>query len=126
MADSFKLLGSYETTPLGQPLSFAPGVIAQINEGKTLKVSHTDTVTLDTDSPVSVSFGGVVNANIVILKAIGGKVRARITSSEGSAQAVPFDTYWILMSDTSPVTAFDLTRVAGTLTTVRVFLGEKS
>lgn len=126
MTDSFKLLGSYETTPLGQPLSFAPNIIAQINESRTLKSSHPDTITLDTDSPVPVAFGGVTNAHIVILKAIGGKVRAAITSADGTAQLVPFDTYWILMSESVPVTAITLTRVPGQLTTVRIFIGEKA
>lgn len=126
MTDSFKLLGSYETTPQGQPLSFAPSIIAPINETKVLKVSHPDTITLDTDSAVPVSFGGATNAHIVILKSIGGKVKAAITSADGTAQLVPFDTYWILMSDTVPVTAITLTRVPGQLTTVRVFIGEKA
>jgi hypothetical protein len=126
MADSFKLLGSYETAPLGQPLSFAPNVIAQISEGKTLKVKELADLTLSVDSAVAVPFGGVVNANVILLKATGGKVKARFTSADGTAQAIPFDTYLILMSDTVPFTAIDLTRVASTLTTVRVFLGEKS
>jgi len=126
MADSFKLLGSYEWNPLGNPLSFAPVGIAQISEGKTLKVKQVADVELLVDTPVAVPFGGVVNAHIVILKATGGKVRARCTSADGALQAVPFDTYWILMSESVPLTAIDLTRVAGTVTTVRVFLGEKS
>jgi len=124
MADAFKLLGSYETSPLGQPLSFAPALIAQISESKTLKAAHPDTLLLTTDSPVSVAFGGVTNANVVILKAVGGKVVATVDSAAGAAQAVPFDTYWILMSEAAPLTAITLTRTAGIETTVRVFLGE--
>jgi len=126
MADSFKLLGSYEVNPLGNPLSFAPQVVAQISESKTLKVKQVVDITLGVDTPVVVPFGGVVNANVVILKAIGGKVSAGVTSADGAAQAVPFDSYWILMSDSVPVTALALTRTAGVITTVRVFLGEKS
>lgn len=126
MADSFKLLGSYETTPLGNPLSFAPNVVAQISEGKTLKAKQLCDLSLEVDTPVVVPFGGVVNAHVILLKATGGKVKARLTSADGTQQSVPFDTYLILMSEAVPLTAIDLTRVAGTVTQVRVFLGEKS
>jgi len=126
MADSFKLNGSYEVTPQSSPLSFAPTVVADINEVKSIKAKQVCEIELSADSPVAVPFGGVVNAHIVILKSIGGKVRARCTSTDGSAQAIPFDTYWILMSESVPLTSIDLTRVTGTLTTVRVFLAEKA
>lgn len=126
MADSFKLLGSYETVPLGNPLSFAPNVVAQISEGKTLKAKQIADLTLEVDTPVVVPFGGVVNAHVLLIKATGGKVKARFTSADGALQSVPFDTYFILMSEAVPITAIDLTRVAGTVTSVRVFLGEKS
>lgn len=126
MPDQFKLLGSYELTPLGNPLSFAPSVVATIDEAKQVQSKQITTHLLASDSPVDVDFGGVTNAHIVILKAVGGKVRARLTSADGTDQAVPFDTYFILMSETVPVTAIDLTRVSGVETTVRVFLAEKA
>jgi hypothetical protein len=126
MADSFKLLGSYETAPLGNPLSFAPFVVAQISEGRSLKAKQLSDLSLEADAPLAVPFGGVVNAHVVLIKAVGGKVRARITSADGALAPVPFDTYLILMSESVPITAIDLTRVAGTVTSVRVFLGEKS
>lgn len=126
MADTFKLIGSYDVTPLSSPLSFAPSIEAVINEAKAIAQKQLCDVTLSADSPVSVPFGGVTNANIIILKAVGGKVRARYTSADGTDQSVPFDTYVILMTDAVPITAIDLTRVSGTLTTVRVFLAEKA
>jgi hypothetical protein len=126
MADAFKLIGSYQADPLNNPISFAASVIAQINESKQIQAKQVTDVNLLTDAAAPVSFGGVVNAHIVILKAVGGKVTARVTSADGSAQAVPFDTYWILMSESVPITALTLTRVAGTSTTVRVFLAEKA
>lgn len=126
MSDSFKLTGSYEVTPQGNPLSFAPGIAAAINEAKTLAAKEICELALNADAPVAVPFGGVVNANVVILKSTGGKVKARVTSADGAQQSVPFDTYFILMSESVPITAIDLTRVAGTVTTVRVFLAEKA
>lgn len=126
MADAFKLAGSFEATPLTNPLSFAQAITAAISESVTLSARQSTDMTLSSDSAAPVAFGGVTNANVVILKSTGGKVKARITSADGAVQAVPFDTYWILMSDTVPITAIDLTRVAGVETTVRVFIAQKA
>lgn len=126
MATAFKLQGSYELNPLTAPLSFAQAIATPINEAKTLHVQQSTEVVLTVDTPVSVPFGGVTNANIVILKSVVGSVTARVTSAAGALQSVPFDTYWILMNDSAPITAIDLTRVAGVETTVRVFLAEKA
>jgi len=125
MADQFSFVGSYGTKPLSGSLSFAPLIDTPINESINLDAKHLDEVDLTADAPVSVNFGGVTNANIVILKATG-KCRARITSADGASQAIPFDTYLILMSESVPVTAIDITRVAGVETLVKIFLGEKS
>jgi hypothetical protein len=123
-ADEFVLSGSYATTPLSGDISLAPSFVAPIDERVTLTNKLYQEYSLDSDMPVSVAFGGLTSANVVILKAAGGKVRARITSADGSAQAVPFDSYWILMSLANPVTALDLTRTPATPITVQVFLGE--
>jgi len=126
MADGFKLSGGYTVTPLGNPLSFAPTIETVIDEAVTLDEKTLADIHLTVDSAVAVPFGSVINANIIVMKAVGGKVKARLTSADGSVQAIPFDTYLIIMSDTVPYTAIDLTRVASTDTTVRVFLGEQA
>jgi hypothetical protein len=125
MADTFKLLGSYETVPLGSVQSFAESIIASINESVVVVHKQVGLIDLSSDSPAAVSFGGVASANIITMKATG-KVKARLTSADGSVQAIPFDDYFILMSRSVPITAIDLTRVSGVATTVRVFLGEKA
>jgi hypothetical protein len=125
MSDRFVLSGSYVTTPLGGVQSFAQNIDALIDETTVLDKKYADTIELGVDTPVSIEFGGVTNAHVVILKAVGGKVRARVTSGDGAQQAIPFDTYIILMSMEEPITAIDLTRTPATLTTVRVFLGEE-
>ncbi len=125
MADAFKLSGGYTVSPLGSVLSFAPSLEAVIDEPKTIKAKQVSDPILILDAARTVDFGGVVNAHIVILKATG-KCEARLTSAAGASQVVSFDTYFILMSDTVPVTAITLTRAAGVSTTVRVFLAEKA
>jgi len=126
MAYRFQLSGGYTMTPLGSGLSFVPNVDAPIDETTQLTKKMVDTVTLDVDAPVSVGFGGVANANIVLLKVTyGASVRARITSAAGVEQSIPFDTYLILMSMENPITAIDLTRTPATETEVEVILGEQ-
>jgi hypothetical protein len=125
MADQFVLSGSYTVTPLSLT-SLDPSLATTIDEPLSLKSKQFSDITLSVDTPVAVPFGTVVNAHVVILKALGGKVKARITSADGSTQAIPFDTFLILMSQTVPITAIDLTRVLATATTVKVFLGEKA
>jgi len=124
-SDQFTLSGGYVCEPLSAPASLAASITAAIDEPMVLKAKHYDTIKLSVDSAVVVNFGGVTNAHIVILKATG-KVKLRVTSTDGATQALPFDTYLILMSQTVPITAIDLTRVAATDTDVMVFLGEKA
>jgi len=126
MADSFSLAGGYTVSPQGDPLSFAPFVEAQINESVTLQKKLVRESRLTVDGPIAVSFDTITNAHIIILKAVGGKCRARFTSADGATQAIPFDTYLITMSEQVPITALDLTRVNGIDTTVRIFIGEKA
>jgi hypothetical protein len=126
MADAFKFNGSYETDPLGSATSFAATVIANINEARTLVHKQLSDIDLTVDAPVAIAFGGVTNAHAVLLKATGGKVKARLTSADGATQSIPFDSYLIVFSEAVPFTAIDLTRVAGVTTSVRAFLGEKS
>lgn len=80
-------------------------------------------IDLTTDAPVSVQFNGMTAALVRVI-ATGGKVRARLTSADGSAQALPVDPFLQLISRSVPFTALDLTRVTGAPTVrVRVALG---
>ncbi len=127
MADQFVLSGGYTTTPLSGVPSFAPVITTPIDETAQLDLKKIDEIELNVDTAVPISFGGLTDANIVILKAVGGgSVKVRITSADGTQQAIPFDTFFILMSMTNPITAIDLTRTPATPTTVLVFLGEES
>jgi len=126
VADQFTLSGSYATDPLDGVLSFDASVVAPIDEALTLGKKNLQTISLDADLPEAVNFGDLAGANVILLKAVGGKVRARFTSIDGTEQAIPFDSYLILMSLETPITALDLTRTPATETAVRVFLGEKA
>lgn len=126
MADRFTLSGSYTTEGLSGEPSFEPAIAAQISEIATLVSKKVDDLPLTVDTAVAVDFGGLTEANVVILKSLGGnKVKALVTSADGTDQAIPFDTYLILMTEDVPITALSLTRLPGTATTVRVFLGEQ-
>lgn len=130
MPDQFTLSGQYGTTPsAGGIASGIAAITVPLLEQLNLVAKHYDSITLGTDAPTSVEFGGVVNAHVVVLKATGGKVRARITTTDGAQQAVPCDDLVIIISRGStgtpaPATAIDLTRVPGVSTVVEVFLGQ--
>lgn len=125
MAYEFELSGGVTTTPLDGATSLAPNVDSEIAESMVLARSPTAyEVDLTVDTPVPVQLGGNTSVNVVILKTIGGKVRARVTSADGTTQAVPVDSVLIITSRSVPITAIDLTRVPATPTTVLVYLGQ--
>lgn len=127
MADSFELIGSYKTEPLGGDTSFEPVLTAAFNEALQLTKKRSDCVSLSADPAEAVSFGGVTNAHVVILKVLSGaSVQARLTSTHGATQSIPVNTALVLLSTTNPITAIDLIRSAGTASVVQVFLGEIS
>lgn len=124
MSDQFTLGGSWTTSPLvGTPSGIA-ALAASIDEELVLTEKFYNSIPLNTDAPVTVNFGGVTNAHVLILKATGGKIRARLTSTDGAAQAVPVDDMHVSISRSTPITALDLTRLPGVVTTVDVFLGQ--
>lgn len=128
MADTFKLSGSYTTRPVVGTQSGAPSIDAPIDETVQLDSMVFQQYLLTSDSPLAIDFSsmGVDSANIVIVKTIGGKIRVRLTSTDGSTQAIPVDSFFLNISLTVPFTALDLTRTAGVETQVRVFLGERA
>jgi hypothetical protein len=122
--ETYKLLGSWEVVPNESPKRGSPDIVTPIEEVLILSNEHNSKVKLTSDAPVSVAFGGVTNAHVVGLIS-DKKVRVRLTSADGSSQAIPVDGFLKLISRTVPTTAIDLTRVVGQETNVRVFLGEK-
>lgn len=127
ISDNFALSGSYSTTPnIGNP-SGQPNLTSPIEEDQVLIEKQFNSIELDVDSAVSVPFGGVTGATVLIVKCVGGKIRVRITSSDGSSQAIPCDSFIAITTDsTYPITAVDLTRLPGVVTTCSVFLGQSA
>jgi len=79
------------------------------------------------DGAVTVNFGGLTNAHVVVLRThLARKVLATLTSADGSAQVVPVNPSLVLFTNTTPVTALTLTRVSGIETTIDVLLGENT
>jgi len=115
-----------------QPLGGAPSgdVFASIplNDQVVLDGVQLDMVTLSDGSPKSVAFGDLTGANYVFIYAQGAKVKAQITSADGSTQAVPVDPKLNIISLSVPITAIALTRdpSSSTVTQVRVLLGHKA
>lgn len=125
MADVFTLAGSYSVEPASGSPSGDPEIATPLEEAVNIDEKSVVKMVLASDSPAAVAFGAITNAHIVFIRARGGKVRVRLTSADGSQQSVPADPLLLVISQTVPITAIDLTRLAGVETTVQVFLGEK-
>lgn len=127
MADRFRFSGSYTLEPaLGAP---SGGVVssAPVQEQETLTRKAQLTVDISDDNALAIALGDMsAGVNVIFIRATGGKLRARLTSTDGSQQAIPVDPLLFLISESVVATAIDLTRVAGSTTTVTVeiFLGQ--
>ncbi len=126
MADTFRITGQWSTSPILGTSSAIPAFDAPIDEIVQIIRKNTDDLTLTVDTPVVVSLGGLTNVHVLVIKTIGGKIQLRVTSADGSTQAFPVDTFLMLITQSVPITAIDVTRVANTETQVHVFMGEIS
>lgn len=126
MSDILSIGGSIEVKAAsGSPSGdFSPP--APLDEDMSLARYLITRVSLSADAPVSVPLGGLTGVNALMLRATGGKVRARVTSADGTTQAIPVDKLLVLTSESVDITAIDLTRVASTPTEVSVFVGQRA
>lgn len=126
MADTFSLQGTYTATPASGSPSADPQITAPINENMTLANEIVSQITLSVDGPVALPVDSLAGVNVVILKSVGGKVIARFTSADGTAQAIPVDSFLALTSANADITAISVERVPATSTVVKYFLGQKA
>lgn len=80
---------------------------------------------LSSDSAQTVALGALSEINVLQIRVVGNKVRVRITSTDGTTQAIPVDSFLCIVSDSVSITAVDLTRTAGSETTVYVTICQK-
>jgi hypothetical protein len=98
---------------------------APIREFLTLDAKQEGDYPLNTDSAVPVDFGGVVDANVVIIFS-DRPITVSLTPSGGSPQTIPCDDMIAIISRTTPYTAISLTRTPATTTNAVVFIGEQA
>jgi hypothetical protein len=126
MSDLFRLSGAYETTPqTGAQGSGDPQVSASIDERLTIDNKTQTNIVLDSDDAHDVPLGGLDSVHVLIMRTVGGKVMATVSSDDGDDQVFPVDPFLAVMSRTVPYTAISLTRVTGVPTTVKVFMAQK-
>jgi|WetSurSiteA1Bulk_404760.scaffolds.fasta_scaffold44627_2 hypothetical protein len=123
MSDQFSLSGSWSTTPLGGSTSLEPVLTTSINESTTIDRKMNVLVVLTVDTAISVAFGSLAGVNIIIVKS-DAKVKMKLTSSDGAAQTIPVDSVFLLICESSDITAIDFTREPGIDTNVNVFLAK--
>lgn len=128
--DVFKLEGRWLTRPSVDPVSAdmearSTPIFELVNLAKKL----VDEYDLTSDAVQSVSLGGLAaaGAHILIVKVTsGGEVKVRITTTDGATQAIPVNSFLVLICTTNPITALDLTRTTGVEAIVKVFMGQAS
>jgi len=111
--------------PVGSPPG-QPTTLVKLDDSVFLKKVLSTSYSLLSDSPVSVDLGNLEEVNFLSIRAEGGYVRLRITTTMGTTQAVPVDPSLILRSDDVGITAIELTRESTVDTEVYIVLGEKA
>jgi hypothetical protein len=101
-------------------------VSAAIDERMQLANEVVSQITLDSEGAVALPLGSLAGVNLIVLKVAGEPVTVSITSSEGTSQVIPVDTFFTLYSRSVDITAIEVTRTPGALTLVKYFLGEKA
>lgn len=126
MSSSFALIGSYTATPSGAYPSGDPMVTASLDERMSLSNESVSQLVLDSEGFQSLPLCALDSVNLIVLKVLGNPVTVRLTSSAGVTQAVPVDSFFTLFSRGSNITAIDVARTPGSLTTIKYFLGQKA
>jgi len=126
VADTFVLNGNYSSQPtLGNP-SASPTILTPLLESMQLGNQAVKFYQLQSPTPtVTDVVLDFANVNVLVVKVVGGHVRVRITSSDGSQQAIPVTDLLFLMTETN-ITAIDLLQDAGMLIEVQLFLGQQA
>lgn len=124
MSESCSLIGSVESKPLVGNPSGQPSIIMPFSEKVILERSYATSMELLSDPVVAVSLGPLTNVNVLFMRTVGGKVRLRITTTDGATQAISVDPTCFILSKSVPITAIDVMRYSTYDTTVFLFLGE--
>lgn len=111
--------------PVGNP-SGQPSVLVSRDETMPLRNYLSTVVYLTVDTAVAVSLGPLTGVNYLSIRSGDSKIRVRLTSADGTTQAVPVYPSLDLRSDTVDITAIDLTRSAGVDSEVFIVMGQKA
>ncbi len=124
MAETLSFTGSICINPaVGFP-SGQTGLETPICQQMALVGTFQNNYTLSSDSPVTVTFGGLASAAFWFVQVLGGEVNVTVTSGAGAAQVIPVDSTQLGFSRSVPLTAMTLTRTPGTSSIVNVILGQ--
>lgn len=120
---TFRLLGALSLSPVLGASSGVPGVTTPLDEVLQVDQLQQGALLLEADAPVSVALGTMTEVNVLFVKSTA-KVRVRITSADGTQQAIPVDSVLLLTAESVGITAVDVMRVTGQDTTVDVLIGQ--
>jgi len=126
VASTFSLQGSYTANPVSGSPSADPQITAPINEMMVLSNESVSQLTLNTDGMTTLPMCAVDAVNVLVLKCVGGKITVYLTSSDGTTQAIPVDSFLALTTASADITAIEVERTPSTQTVVKYFLGQKA
>ena len=119
--DVLQILASLSSAPQVGSTSGSPFITTPVDETQQIESRLVTAMDLSVEGPIAIPFAQLTGANVVYLKIVvgqGSTVVATITSSKGTAQTVPFDDLFLLVSSEDPLTAISLTRSPGAECTV--------
>lgn len=123
---TLKRTGSDVLAPIVGNPSGHPSILVSKDETMALSRVLSTNISLTSDSVQSVGLGTLSEVNYLSVRADGAKVRLRLTSSDGTTQAIPVDPSFDLRTDSVGITAIDVTRLSGFDCEVFIVLGQKA
>ena len=125
MSETLRISGELTSKPLSGNPSGQANTVIPIDESMGIGLPLYTSLVLNTDAVQSINMGTLASVNTLLIRSIGGKVRVRITSADGSTQSIPCDPIMFLMSRSVDITALDIMRVPGVQTQVLIYMGQK-
>ncbi len=101
------------------------GTLVQLAYSMSIAAKLSTAFVVPSDAPVVIDLTTLPEVNALYIDA-DEKVKLTITTADGTAQVIPVDPLMIWFSESVPITALSITRVASTDTTVRLILGDKA
>jgi hypothetical protein len=126
IAETLQLNGQFSINPSPACSCDADlGTLITLSESMSVDAKLATAFALSADPAFPIDLTTVPEVNALFIEA-SQKVKLTITTADGAAQVIPVDPMMIWFSESVPITALSITRLAATTTSVRLVLGQKA